>query len=134
MRNKATGDDDEPGDMFILLGEGGSKIMKKLLNTIYENGKWPNDFTEVTMIALKKKPEVTKCSDHRTVSFFAHTVKIVAMVLRRRVERKIVDVLGEYQFRMIRGKGTRDAIGMLRIITEGTMEIDEEICFCFIDW
>ena len=55
MRNKkATGDDDVPGDVLILLGEGGLKIMTKLINAIYETGEWPKDFTEVTMIALKK--------------------------------------------------------------------------------
>jgi len=37
MRNKkATGDVDVPGDVLKLLGEGGLKIMKKLINTIYE--------------------------------------------------------------------------------------------------
>jgi hypothetical protein len=28
--------------------------MTKLINTIYETGEWPKDFTEVTMIAVKK--------------------------------------------------------------------------------
>jgi hypothetical protein len=69
MRNKkATGDDDVPGDVLKLLGEGSLKIMTKLINTIYETGEWPKDFTEVTMIALKKKLQATKCSDHRTIS------------------------------------------------------------------
>ena len=27
----------------------------KLIDTIYETGEWPKDFTEVTMIALKKE-------------------------------------------------------------------------------
>jgi hypothetical protein len=66
MRNKkATGDDDVPGDLLKLFGEGGLKIMKKLINTIYETGEWPKNFTEVTMFALNKKPQATKCSDHR---------------------------------------------------------------------
>jgi hypothetical protein len=130
MRNqKATGDDDVPGDVLKLLGEGGLKIMTKLINTIYETGEWPKDFTEVTMIALKKKPQATKCSDHRTISLIANTAK----TLRRRVERKSEDVLGD-QFGFRRGKGTRDAIGMLRIIPERTLEIDEELCVCFRDW
>ena len=55
MRNrKATGDDDVPGDVLKLLGEGGLKILTKLINTVYETGEWPKDFIEVTMIALKK--------------------------------------------------------------------------------
>ena len=33
-----------------------------------------------------------------------------------------------------RGKGTRDAIGTMRIISERTLEIDEGLCVCFIDW
>jgi len=66
MRNKkVTEDDDIPGDVLKLFGEGGLKITTKLINTIYETGVWPKDFTEVTMIALKKKPQATKCSDHR---------------------------------------------------------------------
>jgi hypothetical protein len=57
-----------PGDVLKLLGEDGLKIMTKLINTIYETGEWPKDFTEVTMIVLKKKPQATKGSDHRTYS------------------------------------------------------------------
>jgi hypothetical protein len=56
MRNrKATGYDDnnEPGDVLKWLGEGGLKILTKLINTIYETREWPKDFTEVTMIVLK---------------------------------------------------------------------------------
>ena len=55
-------------------------------------------------------------------------------ILRRRIGKKIEDVLGEDQFRFRRGKGTRDAIGMLRIISERTLQIDEELSVCFIDW
>ena len=58
------------------------KIMTKLINTIYETGEWPKDFMEVTMIAFKKKPQVTKCSDQCTISLIAHTAKIVAKILR----------------------------------------------------
>jgi hypothetical protein len=36
-------------------------------------------------------------------------------VLRRRIEKKIEDMIGEDQFECGRGKGTRDTDGMLRI-------------------
>jgi hypothetical protein len=108
--------------------------MTELTNSIYVIGEWPRDFIEVKMIALKKKPKATKCSDHRTISPMAHAAKIVARIHRRRIERKIEDALGEHQFGFRRGKGTRDAIGMLRIISEQTLDIDKELCACFIDW
>jgi len=33
--------------------------MQTLTNNFYEPGEWPKDFTDVTMIALKKKLQAT---------------------------------------------------------------------------
>jgi hypothetical protein len=70
------------------------------------------------MIVLIKKPKATKCRDNRTISLIAHTAKIVTRILKRKFERKIEHVLGEYQFGFRREKGTRDAIGTLGKIPE----------------
>ena len=79
--------------------------MTKLSNAIYNTGEWSQDFTEVTMIALKKKTKATKCSDYRAISFIANTAKKIAKILKRRIEKKIGNVLGEDQFGFRRGKG-----------------------------
>jgi hypothetical protein len=86
------------------------------------------DVNEVTM-----KPNSRKCTDHRTINLIAHAAKVVASVIRRRSEKKTEDVLREDQFRFRKGNGTRDATGMLGIISERTLDISEEICICFID-
>ena len=52
------------------------------------------------------------------ISLITHTAKIIAKILKRRIERKIEDMLGEDQFGFRRGKGTKDARGMMRIIAE----------------
>jgi hypothetical protein len=85
------------------------------------------------MFAFKKKPKATKCSDNRTISLIAHTAKIVAKILRRRIEKKIEDELGGDQYEFRSGKGTTDALDA-RIISERTLDIDEELSVCFIDW
>ena len=33
-----------------------------------------------------------------------------------------------------KGKGTRDAIGLMRIISERVLDVKGEMCLCFIDW
>jgi hypothetical protein len=104
----------------------------QLINNTHETGEWPKDLTEVRVIALQKQ-EAAKCSDNRTVSLVTHIVEMVARILRKMIESKVEDVLGEDQFGFRRGKVTRDAIGMLRIILEQTLEIHEELCACFID-
>ena len=85
------------------------------------------------MTALQNKLQATNCSNHGTDNLIAHTAKIVARILRRKTERKIEDVLGEDQFGFRRGRGTGDAIRMPRIISEQTLEMDEELCACFTD-
>jgi hypothetical protein len=57
----------------------------------------------------------------------------VARILRRRIEKKIEKVLAQNLFGFTRGKRTRDAIQMLRMISETNVNTDEEPCACFID-
>ena len=118
MRDKKETNDDVPGDVLILLGEDGLRIMAQPIYNIYETGEWTKDFTEVTMTALKNNTKVTKCSNHCTISLNTDRAKIAVRVLRKRTEMKTEDVLAEDLFGYRRGKGTRDANGMLRIISE----------------
>jgi LPS O-antigen subunit length determinant protein (WzzB/FepE family) len=48
----------------------------------------------------------------------AHAAKIVATVIRGKIEGKIEDVLAEEEFRFRGGKGTRNSNGMQRKISE----------------
>lgn len=84
--SSVTGDDVLPGDALKLLGEDDLRMMTQLVNNIYETGEWPKGFTEITMIALK--PKATKYSDNHTISLTAHTAKLAASIIRRRIERK----------------------------------------------
>ena len=43
-------------------------------------------------------------------------------------------LIEENQFGFRKGKGTIDAIGLMRIISERELEVKEEMCLCFIDW
>jgi hypothetical protein len=51
-----------------------------------------------------------------------------------KVENKIEDILREDQFDFRKGNGNREAIGILRIISERSLDLDEELYTCFIDW
>jgi len=51
-------------------------------------------------ICLEEKPKATNCIDLRTISLIAQPAE--AKFLRRRIERKIEDVLGENQFQFRR--------------------------------
>jgi hypothetical protein len=85
----ATGDDDVLVEALKLLGDDGLNLLTQPINNIYESREWPKDLTEVTVVALKKKPIARKCTDQRTISLTAHAAKVVASVIRRKSEKKI---------------------------------------------
>jgi len=60
--------------------------------------------------------------------------KYSARILGLSSERKTEEVLGENQSGFRMGNGVSDKIGMLRIMSERTLDIDDEWFACFIDW
>ena len=97
-------------------------------------GNWPDDFTRVVMIPIEKKHNAKKCSDHRTISLVSHAFKILLHILTKRIEARTASVIGKTQFGFRRGVGTRDAIGVLRIVVERSIEFGYEIYICFVDF
>ena len=96
---------------------------------MYVKGIWPSDFIRVVMIRLQKKMNAVECSDHRTISLISHTSKILLKILTNRIEAKARDFIGRIQFGFRKGCGTRDAIGVMRMICERRLEF--EITYIF---
>ena len=63
----------------------------------------------------------------------SHTGKIFVRFLSKRLESKIKEATDKDQFGSQKDKGTRDAIGLMRIISKRVLEVKEEMCLCFID-
>lgn len=66
---------------------------------------------------------LTNCEDQRTISLLSHASKII-IILAKRVQAKTeaANGLGEDQFGFRKGMETRDAIGTLRVLTEGSCQ------------
>ena len=61
--------------------------------------------------------QANECSDDGTISLILHTGKIVARIRSKRLECKVEEFI-EDQFGFRKGDGTKDAIGLMRIISE----------------
>jgi hypothetical protein len=101
---------------------------------MYEEGKWPDDFTRTVMIPLPKKNNAVNCSDYRTISLICHASKIMLKVLTKRIEAKAKHLLGRNQFGFRKGCGTRDAVGVMRTLFERSLEYGNEVYVCFVDF
>ena len=65
-----------------------------------------------------------------------HASKILLKVIAKRLQAKAEadKCLGEEQFGFRKGRGTRDAIGALRMLTERSLEHKQEVYICFVDY
>src|SRR6476469_8580989 len=97
-------------------------------------GIWPSDFTRVVMIPLQKKMNAVECSDHRTISLISHASKILLKILTNRIEAKARDFIERNQFGFRKGCGTRDAIGVMRMICDRSLESGNNEYICFVDF
>src|SRR5579864_1431966 len=101
---------------------------------MYDEGIWPEDFTRVVMIPLQKKPNAKECEDHRTISPIPHASKIMLKILTKRIESKAVGFIEKNQFGFRKGFGTRDAIRIMRVLCERSLEHGNDVYICFVDF
>ena len=85
------------------------------------------------MIHLQKKMNAVECSDHRTINLISHASKILLKILANRIEAKAKDFIGRNQFGFRKGYGSRDAIGVMRMICEKSLECGNNVYICFVD-
>jgi len=133
-QQKAVGIDDIPSEFLKTMGEKGTKELVSLCKSMYETGRWPNDFTRLVFVPLQKKENAVDCEDHRTISLICHASKIMLKVLTRRIEGKVKDFLSKGQFGFRSGVGTRDAIGVMRMLCERSLEHDNDLYVCYVDF
>src|SRR6218665_4154008 len=63
-----------------------------------------------------------------------HASKIVLTILTRRIATKAEEFLVKNQFGFRKGCGTREAIGVMRMLCERRLEHDKELYICFVDF
>ena len=86
------------------------------------------------MIPIEKKIEATDCSDFKTISLICHASKIFLGILKKSNTSKADEYLGKDQYGFRRGSGTIEAIAAMRIICEKSLEHDQEVNICFVDF
>ncbi|XP_069977588.1 uncharacterized protein [Penaeus vannamei] len=85
-------------------------------------------------IAMPKKPGAVKCELHRAISLMSHMSKILLRVLINRVKGRTKCVIGEVQYGYVEDEGTRNAIYLLRMMMERSIQVQKNLYVCFIGY
>ena len=90
----------------------------------------PEDWkTSAMMPIYKGKGDVTNCGAYKGVKLLEHRMKIIERVL----EIKALVVVDHMQFCFIPGRGTIDALFIVRRMLEKYSEKDKKLYMCFVD-
>jgi len=131
---KAEGEDGIPAELLKALQGEGEEHLIKLCKAMYNTGTWPEDFLHSTIVPLQKKPNAQRCEDHRTISLISHASKILLRVINNRLRARTKEYIGWDQFGFRKGMGTREALAVMRTLSERNIEHNQDVYVCFIDY
>ena len=125
-KRKACGSDNISAELLQGMGERGMEIMTSLVNKIYRSGYIPEDFRKSIFVPIPKVSRAGDCSDFRTIALISHASKVLLHLIKRRITPIGERHVGESHMGFRKGKGTRDAIFQLRMISERVQKLNSE--------
>ena len=130
--NKAAGPSGVVADMLKAAGEAVVPWVTELCNAVVKDGRVPRDWSRSWMINVYKgKGDALECSSYRGIKLLEHVMKVLEKVIDSRV-RNIVKI-DEMQFGFMPGKGTTDAIFIVRQLQEKYLGKKRELWMAFVD-
>ena len=103
-----------------------------MCNAVVRDGRVPTDWKKSWMIPVYKgKGDALECGSYRGIKLLDHVMKVLERVLEARVRRRVN--IDDMQFGFRPGRGTTDAIFIIRQIQEQFLAKKRELWFAFVD-
>jgi len=133
MKNgKAAGPSGIVSEMLKAAGEDGISWMTELFNKIVVEGMVPSDWKKSWMVTVYKgKGDALECGSYRGIKLLDHAMKVFERVLERKIRGSVK--IDDQQFGFQPGKGTTDAIFIVRQMQEKFLGKKKELWMGFVD-
>ena len=129
---KAAGPSEVCAEMISANGEVGVSVMMELCQRVLDGKRMPDEWqTSVLIRILKGKGDVTRCNSYKRIKLLEHAIKIVERVLERK-NRELVNI-DSMQFGFMPGRGTTDALFVVRRMQEEDRNKKKKLYMCFVD-
>ena len=133
-RNKTSGGDGIPVELFQILKDDAVKVLHSICQQIWKTQQLPQDWKRSVFIPIPKKGNAKECSNYRTIELISHASKVMLKILQARLQLYVNCELPDVQAGFRKGRGTRDQIANIHWIIEKAREFQKNIYFCFIDY
>ena len=133
-RNKASGGDGIPVELFQILKDDAVKVLLSVCQQVWKTQQWAQDWKRLVFIPIPKKGNAKECSNYCTIALISHASKVMLKILQARRQQYVSRELPDVQAGFRIGRGTRDQIANICWIMEKGREFQKNIYFCFIGY
>ena len=134
-RNKASGPDGVPNELFTLLDADGELKLLDMYNETLNSQTIPPSWTEATVVNIfKGKGKNTDIENYRPISLLNTTYKLFATMLQVRIASISDYKIRKTQFGLRAKRGTRQPLFILRRAMEWAKMTDRPLHLLFLDW
>jgi hypothetical protein len=129
---KAVGPSGIGAEMLCAAGEAGVIWVTDLCNVIVKEGIIPADWRKSWLVTVfKGKGDALECGSYRGIKLLDQVMKVFERVIEARLRRQVnVD---DMQFGFTGGRGTVDAIFVVRQVQEKFIEKKKDLWMAFVD-
>jgi len=133
-RGKAPGNDDITSDWIKDLDEENLEDIRTILNQWWKEEDWPEEMDQARVAAIYKKGDPEAPGNYRPISLLNTLIKLMLAILKKRIESKVENQIGNNQFGFRKGKSTTQAIYIARRIQEFAERAGLRGQMIFLDW
>ena len=106
--------------------------MTEICNAILKEGKVPEDWERSWIVSVYKgKGDALECGSYRGIKLLDQVMKVMERVIEKRIRSRVQ--LDEMQFGFRPGRGTTDAIFIVRQLQEKYLGKKKELWMAFLD-
>ena len=135
MKNgKSAGIDEITTEVIKAAGEPMIAMLDKISTKVWNEEKSPKDWSRMLVAPIHKKGDKRDPANYRAIALLSIPGKIFLRVLLNRMKYKIEEKIKETQYGFRPGRGTVDAIFIVRQIMEKAKERRISLHFNFIDF
>ena len=86
-KNKASGGDGIPVELFQILEDDGVKVLHSICQQIWKTQQWSQDWENSVFIPIPKKGNAKECSNYHTIALILHAGKVMLKILQARLQQ-----------------------------------------------
>ena len=124
-RNKASGGDGIPAELFQILKDDAVKVLHSVCQQIWKVQQWLQDWKRSVFIPIRKKGNVKDCSNYHTITLISHTSKVMLKILQARPQQYVNRENSDVQAGFRKRRGTRDQTDNIHWIIEKAREFQK---------